>query len=87
MIGVAPSPGKNPLYSPEGIILVLGIQYAPLVFLTLRAGLRALPRELIEAGLAGGAGPLTVLRTVVLPGVWSAMFGDIFIRRGLASVM
>jgi len=67
MIGVAPSPGKNPLYSPEGIILVLGIQYAPLVFLTLRAGLRALPRELIEAGLAGGAGPLTVLRTVVLP--------------------
>ena len=67
MIGVAPSPGKNPLYSPEGIILVLGVQYAPLVFLTLRAGLRALPRELIEAGLAGGAGPLTVLRTVVLP--------------------
>ena len=28
-----------PLYSPEGIILLLGMQYAPLVFLTLRAGL------------------------------------------------
>src|SRR4030095_10501594 len=48
-------------------ILVLGVQYAPLVFLTLRAGLRTLPRAMIEAGLAGGAGPLTVLRTIVLP--------------------
>ena len=68
MIGLAPAMGsRNPLYSPEGIILVLGVQYAPLVFLTLRAGLRTLPQELIEAGLAGGAGPLTVLRTIVLP--------------------
>ena len=40
---------RNPLYSPGGIILVLGVQYAPLVFLTLRAGLRTLPQELIEA--------------------------------------
>src|SRR6185369_17150647 len=53
--------------SPQGIIVVLGVQYAPLVFLTLRAGLRTLPRAMIEAGLAGGAGPLTVLRTIVLP--------------------
>lgn len=68
VIGLAPPLGsRNPLYSREGIILLLGIQYAPLVFLTLRAGLRALPKELIEAGLAAGAGPLTVLRTVVLP--------------------
>lgn len=68
LIGLAPPLGsRNPLYSPEGIILVLGVQYAPLIFLTLRAGLRALPRELIEAALAGGAGPLTVLRTIVLP--------------------
>ena len=68
MIGLAPALGsRNPLYSPEGIIVVLGVQYAPLVFLTLRAGLRTLPRELIEAGLAGGAGPFTVLRTIVLP--------------------
>jgi iron(III) transport system permease protein len=67
-LGVAPAlGGRNPLYSPQGIILVLGVQYAPLVFLTLRAGLRTLPSALIEAGLAGGAGPLTVLRTIVLP--------------------
>jgi iron(III) transport system permease protein len=68
MLGIAPALGsRNPLYSPEGIILVLGVQYAPLVFLTLRAGLRALPQELIEAGLAGGGGPMKVLRTIVLP--------------------
>ena len=68
MLGAAPPLGsRNPLYSPEGIILVLGVQYAPLVFLTLRAGLRTLPRELIEAGLSGGAGPLTVMRTIVFP--------------------
>ena len=68
LIGLAPALGsRNPLYSPEGIILVLGIQYAPLVFLTLRAGLRTMPRELIEAALAGGAAPMTVLRTIVLP--------------------
>ena len=66
--GIAPQPGtRNPLYSPEGIVLLLGVQYAPLVFLTLRAGLRALPKELIEAGLASGARPLHVLRTIVLP--------------------
>lgn len=68
ILGLAPPLGsRNPLYSREGIILLLGLQYAPLVFLTLRAGLRALPRELIEAGLAAGASPITVLRTIVLP--------------------
>ena len=68
MLGAAPAMGsRNPLYSPAGIILVLGVQYAPLVFLTLRAALRSLPQELIEAGLSGGAGPLTVMRTIVLP--------------------
>ena len=31
MLGVAPALGsRNPLYSPAGIILVLGVQYAPL---------------------------------------------------------
>jgi len=68
LLGVAPALGsRNPLYSPGGIILVLGVQYAPLVFLTLRAGLRTLPHELLEAALAGGAKPLHVIRTIVIP--------------------
>ena len=68
LVGLAPPPGtRNPLYSPQGIVLLLGVQYAPLVFLTLRAGLRTLPRELIEAALASGARPVRVVRTIVLP--------------------
>ena len=68
LLGMAPALGeRNPLYSAEGIVLLLGVQYAPLVFLTLRAGLRSMPQEMIEAGLAGGGGPLRVLRTIVLP--------------------
>ncbi|HSV20739.1 MAG TPA: iron ABC transporter permease [Casimicrobiaceae bacterium] len=68
VLGVAPPLGsRNPLYSASGIVLLLGVQYAPLVFLTLRAGLRTLPRDLIEAGLAGGARPLRVVRGIVLP--------------------
>jgi len=68
LIGAAPLLGaRNPLYSATGIIVVLGVQYAPLSYLMLRAALRALPRELIEAGRSGGASPITVLRTIVLP--------------------
>jgi iron(III) transport system permease protein len=67
-LDLAPPLGsRNPLYSAWGIVLLLGVQYAPLVFLTLRAGLRTLPKELVEAALAGGARPLTVVRTIVLP--------------------
>ncbi len=68
MLGMAPAMGsRNPLYSAEGIVALLGVQYAPLVFLTLRAGLRTLPQELIEAGLAAGASPFRILRTIVMP--------------------
>jgi iron(III) transport system permease protein len=68
MFGLAPGMGsRNPLYSAEGIVALLGIQYAPLVFLTLRAGLRTLPQELVEARLAAGASPFKILRTIVLP--------------------
>jgi iron(III) transport system permease protein len=68
VLGLAPPLGtRNPLYSREGIIMLLAIEYTPLVFLTLRAGLRAMPRELIEASLAAGASPMTTLRNVILP--------------------
>ena len=49
LAGMAPAPGtRNPLYSPQGIVLLLGVQYAPLVFLTLRAGLRARIQAMIQ---------------------------------------
>lgn len=67
-LGVAPALGsRHPLYSREGIVLLLGVQHAPLVFLALRAGLRSLPRELVEAARAAGAGHRRVLANIVLP--------------------
>jgi len=66
--GIAPPLGTpNPMYSREGVIMLLGVQHAPLVFLALRAGLRSLPRELVEAARAAGAGHWRVLFNVVLP--------------------
>ncbi|UIJ72941.1 iron ABC transporter permease [Aurantimonas sp. HBX-1] len=67
-LGLAPPLGaSNPLYSAEGIVLLLGIQHAPLVFLAVRAGLRGLPREMIEAARACGAKRLRVMASIVLP--------------------
>ena len=67
-LGLAPPIGSpNPLYTREGIILLLGIHYAPLVFLALRAGLRNLQRELVDAAHAAGARRFRVLATVILP--------------------
>ncbi len=68
MLDMAPPIGtRNPLYSRDGIILLLGVHYAPLVFLTLRAGLRRLPRDFVEAALATGASPLRVVTTIIVP--------------------
>lgn len=67
-LGIAPPLGTpHPLYSPEGIMLLLGIQHAPLVFLALRAGLRSLPREMVEAARVCGTGSMRVLADIVLP--------------------
>lgn len=67
-LGVAPPPGApNPLYSAGGIIALLAIQHAPLVLLLIRAGLRALPRETVEAARVSGASPVQTLRRVLLP--------------------
>lgn len=67
-LGIAPPLGTpNPMYSREGIILLLGIQHAPLVFLALRAGLRSLPREMFYIAHSCGAGHGLTLRRVVLP--------------------
>jgi len=68
LLGLAPAPGEtNMLYSRGGIVLVMGIEHSTLVFLAVRAGLRNLPRDLIEAARLGGAHPLRVARSVILP--------------------
>ncbi|MEO0937111.1 MAG: iron ABC transporter permease [Pseudomonadota bacterium] len=67
-LGMAPPLGTtHPLYSREGVILLLGIQHAPLVFLVVLAALRALPREMSDAARVSGARPGQMLRRVVLP--------------------
>ena len=67
-LGIAPPPGSpNPLIGRGGIVLLFAVQHAPLVFVTLRAGLAAVPRDLVEAARAAGAPPLRVLASVVLP--------------------
>ncbi len=76
-LGLAPAPGmRHPLYSAGGIILLLGIYNAPLVFLSVRAALRRVPADLIEAARAAGARAPMLLRTVVLPlaapGIWAS---------------
>jgi iron(III) transport system permease protein len=67
-IRMAPPPGTpNPLLGRSGIILLFGVQHAPVVFITLRAGLASLPRDYVEAARASGAAPLRVLLTIILP--------------------
>lgn len=60
-------PARNPLLGREGVIVVMGIEHAPIVFLSLRAGLRALPAELIDAARGAGSGPVGALARVVAP--------------------
>ncbi|WP_409526425.1 ABC transporter permease [Nitrincola sp. MINF-07-Sa-05] len=67
-LGIAPPLGSpQPLYSAEGIALLLGIQHAPLVFLALRTSLINLPRDLIEAARISGARQRHVWLDMILP--------------------
>ena len=67
-IGMAPPLGSpQPLYSIGGIALLFGVQHAPLVYLSMRAGLLALPREGVEAARLSGASSVRVLLDIVLP--------------------
>jgi iron(III) transport system permease protein len=66
--GLAPPPGSaNPMLGRGGISWLLGLEHAPLVFLAVRAGLLALPREAIEAARACGASQARTLATIVAP--------------------
>jgi ABC-type Fe3+ transport system, permease component len=67
-LGLAPPLGSpQPLYSIGGIALLFGVQNAPLVFLSLRAGLLALPRDGIEAARLSGASSWQVMKHIILP--------------------
>jgi iron(III) transport system permease protein len=67
-VGLAPPPGtSHPLLGRTGVILLLSIHHAPLVFITVVAGLRALPRELMEAASLDGASGFRLVRRIVLP--------------------
>lgn len=67
-LGLAPAPGStNPLYSVGGIALVMGIEHMPLVFIAVRAALRALPTDLVEAARILGISPGRIGRGIVLP--------------------
>ncbi|PIE09867.1 MAG: ABC transporter permease [Rhodobacterales bacterium] len=67
-LGIAPPLGSpQPLYSPQGIILLLGIQHMSIIFLTLRAGLRSIPQDVVEAARISGARGLRTWWQVVLP--------------------
>lgn len=67
-LGLAPPLGSpQPLYSLAGISLLLGVQHAPLVFLALKAGLSASPRDGVEAARLAGATPFRVFRDIVAP--------------------
>ncbi|WP_343213949.1 iron ABC transporter permease [Ensifer oleiphilus] len=67
-LGIAPPLGSpQPLYSLFGISVLLGVQHAPLVFLALKAGLAASPRDGVEAARLSGASPFRVFLDIVAP--------------------
>jgi len=67
-LGLAPPPGTaNPMLGLGGIIFVMGLHHAPLVAITLAAGLVRVPKTLVEAAMLDGAGPLTIITRVILP--------------------
>ena len=67
-LGMAPPLGApQPLYSAGGIILLLGVQHTSIIFLTLRAGLRAIPQEAVEAARISGAKGLRVWWQIIVP--------------------
>lgn len=88
MLGIAPAPGTpNPILGRQGIILLFGVQHAPVVFITLRAGLIGLPGDLIEAARASGATPLRAFYTIVLPLMrpWIAAAGALAFVSGIGN--
>lgn len=82
-LGLAPPLGaQNPFYGAGGMVLLLGIQGAPLVFLALAALVRRLPGELLPAARGMGASPQQALRQVI----WPLLLPGLLAGAGLAFV-
>ncbi len=68
LVGFFSDPGvQNPLYSRQGVVLVLGVEHSTAVFLAVRSSLRSLSWDLVEAARVLGAKPYRIIRTVILP--------------------
>ena len=63
----------NPLQGGTGISFLLGVHYAPLVFLTVRAALLNVPADVIEAARVCGSPPLKVVTRIVWPLILPAL--------------
>jgi len=67
-LGLAPEPGSaNPMLGRGGIILILGLHHAPLVYVVMSAGLKRIPLAVIEAARVDGAIPLRIVTDHLLP--------------------
>jgi iron(III) transport system permease protein len=58
---------NHPLYGAAGVSFVMGLEHAPLMFLSIAAACRAIPCDLVEAARAAGARHRRLLVTVILP--------------------
>lgn len=63
------------LYSHAGIIFVLAVTTAPIVYLLVVAVLRAVPPEIEHAARASGAGPLATAQRITLPSALPGVAG------------
>jgi iron(III) transport system permease protein len=67
-LGLAPEAGAaNPMLGRGGIILVLGLHHAPLVYVVMSAGLKRIPLAITEAARIDGAPPWRILADHLLP--------------------
>jgi iron(III) transport system permease protein len=67
-LGLAPPPGSgSPLIGKTGVILLLALHHAPLVFVTMIAGLKTVPRDVAEAAAVFGTPARRLLVDIVLP--------------------
>lgn len=67
-LSLAPEAGSaNPMLGRGGIILVLGLHHAPLVYVVMSAGLKRIPLSVVEAARIDGAHPFRILADHLMP--------------------